>query len=284
MIINKFVLGTAQFGMPYGLTKREIPLGEIKKILDYSKRVGIRTLDTAPSYNNSLKKLGHLNMNEWKIISKIPSIPKNIKNKKKWVEQVFFDTLKKLNISKIDTILLHDEEDILNKKYGEEIFKILDNLKSNKLVKNIGSSIYNSQKIKDVINRYNFDIIQAPYNIFDKRIISTGLYSLLNKRNIKLDLRSIFLQGLLLRQKNYPKKFKNNKYLNQFNNWLSLKKHNNINVCLSMTSKIKFHRLVIGFHSLSQLKEIVKYSSSKIISIPDFDINNKNLLIDPRKW
>ncbi len=282
--MSKLTLGTAQFGMPYGLSKKEVSLKEIEKILDYSKKIGIKNLDTAQSYNNSLKKLGSLNIKEWKIISKIPSIPKNIKNKKDWINQVFIDMLEKLNISKMDTILLHNEEDILSKEYGEEVFKTLHNLKKNKLVSNIGCSIYTPQKIKNIISRYDLDIIQAPYNIFDKRIISSGLYNILKKKKVKLDLRSIFLQGLLLTTKNYPQIFKNNIYLNQFNEWLKKNKHNNISACFSSTSEIKFHRLIFGVHNLLQLKEIIKYCSKNITSIPDFDIHDKNILIDPRKW
>ena len=53
-MINKLTLGTAQFGMPYGLSKKEVNLEEVDKILNYSKKIGIKSLDTAPSYNNSI--------------------------------------------------------------------------------------------------------------------------------------------------------------------------------------------------------------------------------------
>lgn len=283
-MINKLTLGTAQFGMPYGLSKKEVNLEEVDKILNYSKKIGIKSLDTAPSYNNSLKKLGSLNINGWKIISKIPSIPRNIIDKNKWIEEIFLDILKKLKVSNIDTILLHNEDDILYKKYGDEIFKTLQNFKKNKLVKNLGCSIYTPKKIKKIINRYDFDVIQAPFNIFDKRVITSGLYSSLIKKKIKLDIRSIFLQGLLLRNNNNPKIFKNNKFLFQFNAWIKLNNFNSLNACLSMATKINFNRLIIGVHSLSQLKEVIKYSSKNIATIPDFDISEKNILLDPRKW
>ena len=43
---------------------------------------------------------------------------------------------------------------------------------------------------------YDFDVIQCPYNILDRRIISSGWYDKL-KKGIEIHVRSIFLQGLL---------------------------------------------------------------------------------------
>ena len=58
--------------------------------------------------------------------------------------------------------------------------------------------------------------IVCPYGIDNPGGVWNHVFNLtqqLKKKKIKLDLRSIFLQGLLLRNKNYPRIFENNKYL-----------------------------------------------------------------------
>ena len=72
------------------------------------------------------------------------------------------------------------------------------------MIENIGCSIYTPQKVKHVLNDYDFDIIQCPYNIFDKRLVRSGLLKMIEKK-IKLHLRSIFLQGLLLKKTIFQK-------------------------------------------------------------------------------
>ena len=53
---------------------------------------------------------------------------------------------------------------------------------------------------------YDFDVIQCPYNILDRRIISSGWYDKLKKKGIEIHVRSIFLQGLLVNPSAFKKK------------------------------------------------------------------------------
>ena len=57
--MKKIVLGTAQFGMSYGLNnKKKIPFNIIKKIINKARKRKINFLDTAISYGNCEKILG----------------------------------------------------------------------------------------------------------------------------------------------------------------------------------------------------------------------------------
>jgi len=284
MKLNKLVIGTAQFGMPYGINKKEVNLKDIDNILKFAKKNKINHLDTAPSYQKALKKLSMFSLKEWNIISKIPSMPKNINDIKGWVNKTFFNTLNTLQIQKINTILIHDENDIFNRKSGDEFFRSLNELKKDGLIKNIGCSIYTPNKLVKILERYSFDVIQCPYNIFDKRILSPELVEILNKKKVKLHLRSIFLQGLLLKKKNLPQKFRKNRILKKFNIWVKETKCENISACLGSISKIKFDKLIVGVDNIGQLKEIIKNLKNPIKNQPSFKINENSKLIDPRKW
>ena len=281
---KKIIIGTANFGMKYGLSNKNINPKEIKKIFNYCKKNGIKTLDTAPGYKNAFEHLRKNEIKNWDIISKIPSIPKNTKKISSFIYKIFFSTLKKIKVSKIHTILIHDEKDILDVGRGIKIVEILNSLKKEKLVKRIGFSIYDPYKVKRIINNYDFDVLQCPYNIFDKRLIDSGLSRLLRTRKIKIHLRSIFLQGLLLRnKKNIPIQFKNNYKIIKYYKWLNKNNFSNLKVCLSELNKIDYEKIVIGINDFSQLKEIIDFKKYCSYSTNTFKTENLNL-IDPRKW
>ena len=126
---------------------------------------------------------------------------------KEWIYSIFLESLKNLKVTKINSLLLHDSSSLLNRKDSDTIYKILDELKQSKLVKNIGFSVYNPSELTILIKRYNFDVVQAPFNIFDRRILKSGLSNILVRKKIDLHLRSIFLQGLLLAEQDLDKKF-----------------------------------------------------------------------------
>ena len=84
MITNKIVLGSANINHFYGLNKNKIEGKIWINELCLPKRVKI--IDTSPSYKNSEKVIG-LSKKKFKIISKIPKVPKNIKKNdlKSWI-------------------------------------------------------------------------------------------------------------------------------------------------------------------------------------------------------
>ena len=78
---NKIILGSANFNQIYGVKRNFIRKNEIRKLFNIAFKNNIKTIDTSPLYNNSERIIGSLNNNRFRIISKIPPIPKNIKKK-----------------------------------------------------------------------------------------------------------------------------------------------------------------------------------------------------------
>ena len=281
---KKIIIGTANFGMSYGIEKKKTSIAQIKKILKYAKKVGIDTIDTAPGYNNAQKKLSQNKMNNWKIITTISSVPKRTKNIESYVDKIFFASLKSLKINKINTILIHSENDVLDTSKGKKIFEALNNLKKKNLIDRIGISIYDPYKISKIIDNYNIDVIQCPFNILDKRLITSGLLKKLKLNKIKLHIRSIFLQGLLLKEiKDLPSKFVNNKDLINFNNLILKNNLTKLVACLSVLKNIDYEKIVIGVNNVEELIEVVNCKNNVLSKKIDLNIKNKNL-IDPRNW
>ena len=78
---NKIILGSANFDQTYGIKKNFMKKSEVKKLFNLALKYKIKTIDTSPLYNKSEKIIGSLNNNRFKVISKIPKLPKNIKKK-----------------------------------------------------------------------------------------------------------------------------------------------------------------------------------------------------------
>lgn len=78
---SKIILGSANFDQTYGIKKNFIKKNEIKKLLSLASKYKVKIIDTSPLYSKSEKIIGSLNNNRFKIISKIPTPPKNTKKK-----------------------------------------------------------------------------------------------------------------------------------------------------------------------------------------------------------
>ena len=285
---NKIILGSANFDQIYGIKKNFIKKSEIKKLFDLALKNKIKTIDTSPLYNKSEKIIGLLNNNRFKIISKIPKPPKNIKreNIKKWLKQNVMISLKNLKIKKFECLLLHNANSLLCKN-GDEIYKGIRNMKINGLTSKIGVSIYDFNVLDKILKKFKFNLIQAPFNILDQRLVDKGWLKKLKKRKIEVHARSIFLQGILLLKHNQlPKKLiKLSKKLVMWENWLKKNKFSSLQVCLSFVlNQHQLDGIVVGYSNINQLNQILKLKQIKNnFSLPNLNIKDKKL-IDPREW
>ena len=285
---NKIILGSANFDQIYGIKKNFIKKSEIKKLFNLALKNKIKTIDTSPLYNKSEKIIGLLNNNRFKIISKIPKPPKNIKreNIKKWLKQKVMISLKNLRIKKFECLLLHNANSLLYKN-GDEIYKGIRNMKISGFTNKIGVSIYDFNVLDKILKKFKFNLIQAPFNILDQRLVKEGWLKKLKKRKIEVHVWSIFLQGILLLKHNQlPKKLKKlNKKLMIWKNWLEKNKFSSLQVCLSFVlNQNQLDGVVVGYNSVSQLNQILKLKKiPNNFSLPNLNIKDKKL-IDPREW
>ena len=77
MNIGKIVIGTAQMGFNYSITKNKLFISKkkIKEIFVYAKKNKIKFLDTAMSYGDAQKKIGYFDKKkEFKVITKLSKI------------------------------------------------------------------------------------------------------------------------------------------------------------------------------------------------------------------
>ena len=191
-----------------------------------------------------------------------------------------------MQIKKIHAVLLHNSELILKKK-GNEIYNSLKFAKKIGLISKFGYSIYSFSNLTRLCQKYRPDIIQCPYNIFDRRLVKKNRIKYMKKNKIEIHVRSIFLQGLLLMHSksipNYFEKWEN--LFSKWHIWLLKNKFEPLQSCLNFVFKTKgIDKIVIGVNDLNQLKQIFKIKTQKKIIIPkNIQSSDKNLLY-PSLW
>ena len=284
---NKIVLGSAQFGLNYGISnkKGKTTLREVELILDYAFSKGIETIDTASSYGDAETILGKFNLGkDFKIYSKISSI-KNQPNVEDFISEQIFKSLELLKIDCLEGVFLHRPNDLLS----DDSYKMIDTLDkcvSDSLIKSYGISIYESKDL-DSLNRYsNLSLLQVPRNILDRRFSREEIKQRFTKNNIKFFVRSVFLQGLLLMDIDLQKrKFPNySKLWNKWNLWLEEQNISAVEACLSFFhSDQDYDKLIVGVESKKQLQQIlnIDHSDKKVPNFKNF-IDEK--IINPSKW
>jgi len=280
-LIKRLVIGSANFTQKYGVDTIKINNNEIKKILKLAKKNSIYKIDTAEGYLKNKIFFKSIDK-KFKFISKI--IPDSKWISLEYCQKKLEDHFKLFKNNKIETLLLHDIQ-ILFKKNGPKIFKNLEILKQKKYFKKIGLSIYDTKYLNFIIPKFNIDVIQCPYNVLDKRVLTTGWYDKLKNQGKEIHIRSIFLQGLLVNKSVHKKKYFT-KWNNFFFNWFQFLKNNNISsidYCLSDLLKYDFDQIIVGINNSNNLKQIINFKTIDKNKMTNFKIDDIKL-IDPRKW
>lgn len=287
---SKISIGSANFGQNYGFYKKSnVNKIEFKKIIDYCQKNKINNFDTASRYKNSesfFKSISKINYKP-KISTKLPLLPKNVKNIDEWVFNSFFKSIKKMNIDKVDILYFGNSFNFKTDYYEyKKIYQGLLELKKNNYISKIGYSVYD---YKFINSKYFIipDVIQVPFNLFDQRIIKKKNLTFFKKNKIKIYIRSIFLQGTLLM--NY-KLDKNSSLLSRKLELMELEcvKFNisKLDFNLNFINSFDFYdKVILGISSVNELSRIMNYNYLKNFHInkTKFVINNENI-IDPRKW
>ena len=277
----KVALGTVQFGLDYGVTNQDgqVTIEEVESILDFAKISGIDTLDTASRYGNSEQVLGDAGVDGYQIVTKTVSL----KNDVNGVIKGFYQSLENLNQKAVDGLLIHDINEVNDKEFNR-LFERLDELKQQGLVNKIGFSTYVPEQVDFLLENFDFDIIQLPFNVFDNRLIQGGQLKALKDRNIEVHARSVFLQGVLLNFDSLSGYF--SIWKEQFDTYQAMVSDRGLSLleyALNFVLNIKeIDKVLVGVNSEQQLREIIQ-SAKKEGKSSAYPINDINLL-NPSLW
>ena len=284
--MNRIVLGGAQLGLPYGIFNGGETLSreEVARILDTAVGHGIDSIDTAIAYGQSESVIGKTAQNRFNIISKLPPLPSEVSNVSEWVHTQVDGSLARLNCKSLDALLLHHPQDLVG-QYGAELYAATSSLKIKKIIHRFGISIYAPDELDGIIGKFDIDVVQAPLNVFDRRILE--VIDQLTARSIEVHVRSVFLQGVLIASpKDRPQRFQPwSEHFAQFDTWVHSTGLSAMACCLGFAlQQPGVAKLVIGTTSAESLAEIMNSVPNMYLEVPADLRSSSEQLIDPRIW
>lgn len=192
----KLALGSAQFGLDYGVTNRcgKVPLAEIEKILSVASDAGIDTIDTACAYGDAEQRLGTIlgQSDSFKVLSKLPA---GIKPDA--IVSCVDESLKNLKIAALDGLLVHQAADLQGPQ-EQMIYSKMMLLQETGLCKRSGVSVYTVEEAEYIVESNPIALLQAPLNVLDQRFATPEVQSLLARKGVVLHVRSLLLQGVIV--------------------------------------------------------------------------------------
>ena len=192
---SKFMLGTVQLGVSYGMANRTGKPSEESafEILDAALAHGVTAFDTAVHYGSSEEVVGSwarargvrpVIVSKFKLRSDDP-LPE--------LEAEIHHTQTHLPV--ISGYMYHDADQM--RRWHTTVFDRLQKMKADNRMDFIGSSVYTAKDVEDFLRLDGLGAIQIPMSVLDTRIIRSGLLRELKKKGARVFVRSVFLQGML---------------------------------------------------------------------------------------
>ena len=285
---SRLAIGTVQFGLDYGIANQSgrARLENVRNILQEVAAQGVDTLDTAIAYGESERILGQAGLSSWNVVTKLPALPEECADIVGWVETQIEGSLKRLGVKQLYGVLLHRPEQLLGED-GKFLFKALEHLKAQGVTRKIGVSVYGPEELDGLMAEKRFDLVQAPLNILDRRLVESGCARRLKDQGTELHVRSVFLQGLLLMPaEQRPEKFGRwHTVWLEWTRWLDETGLTPLQACLSYAMDVEeVDKIVVGVDSVKHVKEILAATHSVLPSLPSWPQSIDTDLINPSRW
>jgi len=282
LLLSKIVLGTVQFGLNYGINNAsgKISFDEVQRIFALCKIHGIKKLDTSQSYGNSEDVLGQSTNSKFQIISKYSDTHSA-------VSEAFHQSLTLLKTDKLYGYLVHHFNSF---REQPAIWDQMVSLRNAGLVEKTGFSLYEPEELEYLFDKnIDFDLIQFPYNIFDRSF--EPYLKELRQRNIEIHVRSVFLQGLFFKN---PNKLSEtllplSPYLKELNSFCKEENMSIEELALNAVIHNEFiDGVLIGVDNESQLMKNIEiiwsqYSTTIRTFVDSINVKEKKLL-KPVNW
>ncbi|MDR3507693.1 MAG: aldo/keto reductase [Caulobacteraceae bacterium] len=193
--LSKLGFGAAQFPLDAGMPVRgRTPEAEVAEIMGLAARSGLSVFDTTHGAPHAETVIGE----------RLPRpCPYRIMVKTgrgdrggDYIEDAARASLRRMGLRSADGVIVQVAGDLLS-PHGAEAWDRLRQLRDEGLFNSIGISVFASDDPVGLAKRFKPDIIQAPASLLDQRLLVNGALAQIAQMGIEVQLRSIFLQGLL---------------------------------------------------------------------------------------
>jgi len=198
-----FVLGTAQLGLAYGRTNAVGNLSDeaALDLLEAAYASGVREIDTARAYGLSEQRIGEFvrahGVRDLRILTKLSPLQDltpeaGEADVASTVRQSLETSLANLHLDRLPVLMLHrpDHADA----FGGAVLRELRRWREKGAIGALGASVNVPNELAQVMTHRDFEHIQLPYNLLDRRWPATLEQDAARRT---FHVRSVFLQGLL---------------------------------------------------------------------------------------
>jgi aryl-alcohol dehydrogenase-like predicted oxidoreductase len=169
-----------------------------------------------------------------------------------------------------------------------QLIPALKDLKNDGVFQKIGISIYSPDELDEICNIIQIDLVQAPLNVIDRRMESSGWLQRLRNDGVEMHTRSAFLQGLLLMERSkIPQKFSRwSKLWDQWHEKLKVSGVSPLVASLAYPLSLEqVDKVIVGVDSAKQLQDILMAASAVDHALDtSLMMSTDANLINPSNW
>jgi aryl-alcohol dehydrogenase-like predicted oxidoreductase len=201
--LSRMMLGTVQFGMPYGIanTDGQPDYRQVLGIVEAAIEGGVNCFDTAAAYGSSEEVLGRALreldvLEEVMVVTKVQHLSREDRadaaTAKRLIVQSVEASRRRLGMDSLPVVLFHKEADA-------EYMDVLLSLKERGWLRHAGVSCGNEPGgAVRLAQQPGVEALQVPANLLDRRHQQSGALEAASSHGTAAFVRSVFLQGLLL--------------------------------------------------------------------------------------
>ena len=193
--LTKLGIGSGQFGLDQAVTARGRPRdAEAREILAIAARSGVEVFEASRHSERAEVALGQVlpRPNPFRLTLTTVRPDRG----PDFAEAEVRAQLGRLGVDACETLLAPSATDLLSPA-GPQLWDRLRALRDEGLCRKIGVSVYASDDPVGLARRFKPDVVQAPASLLDQRMLIDGTLAALVALGVEVQLRSIFLNGLL---------------------------------------------------------------------------------------
>lgn len=201
--LSRMMLGTVQFGMPYGIanTAGQPDYRQVREIIAAAIEGGVNCFDTAAAYGSSEEVLGRA-LRELDVLDEVVVVTKvqhlgssdraDAATAERLIEQSVEASRRRLGLDCLPVVLFHREADA-------EYMDVLLSLRERGRLRHAGVSCGNEPGgAVRLAAQPGVEALQIPANVLDRRHQRSSAFEAASSHGTAAFVRSVFLQGLLL--------------------------------------------------------------------------------------
>jgi aryl-alcohol dehydrogenase-like predicted oxidoreductase len=199
---RRLTLGSAQWGMPYGIANRTGPptADELDRLLLLAREAGVRSIDTARAYGESERRVGlalaaH---DDWRVVTKLaPDVDAaglDLSENLGRVTQSLEQSREALGLESIPALLLHRYAH--RHAFGGKLWRTLLAEREAGRIAQLGVSAASPEEAWAALDDPDVEILQVATSLLDLRLHRQGFFPKAREAGRTVYVRSVYLQGV----------------------------------------------------------------------------------------